>query len=129
MLGRVLAIATLVAVVLLVIIFYTTVPSTVGPLGVLFVFILLYVVAVGVITFLVYLLSNLFRRVVNSFVNPRRPIGVITFVRAYYFSSVLALGPVMLIGIHSVGRLGLYDVLLVGVFVVISCVYVAKRTQ
>ena len=127
--GRILAIAALVAMALLVIMFHATVPSAVGPLGILFVFILVYIVAVGLLTFLLFLLGNIVNKAINTFANPKRPVGTLTFARAYYFSSVLALGPIMLIGIHSVGRLGVYDVLLVGIFVIISCVYVAKRTK
>lgn len=129
MLGRILFIAVAAASILLAIIFNTTIPATVGPLGILFVFILMYVLAVGVLTFLIFGLGVLFRKCMNTLMVTKRPVQSPTLIRSYYFSSVIALGPTMLIGIHSVGKLGFYDVVLVGVFIIISCVYVAKRTQ
>ena len=59
MLGRILFIAVILALVLLAVIFNTTVPAAIGPLGILFVFILMYVLVVGVLTFLIFGLSIL----------------------------------------------------------------------
>lgn len=127
--GRFLLIAMAIATMLLMIIFHTTVPAAIGPLGILFVFILMYVVTVGVLTFLIFGLSILFQRGVSVFIITKKPLQSLSFTRSYYFSSVVSLGPIMLIGIHSVGDLGFYDVLLVGIFIIISSIYVAKRTQ
>lgn len=129
MLGRVLFIAVVIALVLLAIIFNTTLPAAVGPLGILFVFILMYILAVGVLTFLLFGFSVLFEKCINTLVVTKKPMQSLSLTRAYYFSSVAALGPIMLIGIHSVGELGFYDVLLVSIFIIISCIYVAKRTR
>ena len=129
MLGRFLFIAVVIAATLLMIIFHTTVPAAIGPLGILFVFILMYVLALGLLTFLIFWLGVLFRKVIGIFAITKKPIQALSLTRSYYFSSVIALGPIMLVAIHSVGELGFYDVLLVGVFVVISGVYVAKRTK
>ena len=129
MLGRFLFIAVIIAAVLLMIIFHTTVPAAIGPLGILFVFVLMYVLVLGLLTFLIFGFGILFRKLIGIFAIAKRPVRTLSLARSYYFSSVIALGPIMLVGIHSVGELGFYDVLLVGVFVVISCVYVAKRTQ
>ena len=51
----------------------------------------------------------------------------LSFRRSYYFSTVLAAAPVMLIGLQSVGSVGIYEFILVMLFVVIGCVYIAKR--
>ena len=51
------------------------------------------------------------------------------FRRAYYFSTVLAAGPVMLIGLQSVQSIGIYEFLLVVIFEVVACVYVSKRMR
>ncbi|MDB5165118.1 MAG: rane protein of unknown function [Candidatus Saccharibacteria bacterium] len=48
--------------------------------------------------------------------------------RAYYFSSVVSLSPVMLVGMQSVGGIGVYECGLVALFTIIGCVYIAKRT-
>lgn len=52
-----------------------------------------------------------------------------TLGRSYYFASVIALAPVMVVGMQSVGEVGLYELLLVILFVGIACVYIAKRTN
>ena len=50
-----------------------------------------------------------------------------TFKRAYYYSTVLALAPVLLVGLQSVGAVSIYEICLVVLFEVIACVYVSKR--
>jgi hypothetical protein len=50
-----------------------------------------------------------------------------SFRRAYYFSTVLAAAPVMLVGLQSVGSIGIYELILVILFEVIGCLYIAKR--
>ena len=129
MLGRILFIATVIAATILVVIFQVTTPAAIGPLGVLLVFVLMYILALGVLTLSIFGVSRFFQKSVNLLIAAKKPLRSLTLARSYYFASVTALAPVMLIAIHSVGELGFYDVVLVGVFVFISCIYVAKRTQ
>lgn len=126
MLGKGIAVSSGVALVALVLIMQTTTPTTIGPLGVLVVFVLLYIAVLGVLTFLLYGGSYALARMSRS-VTVRRPLQALPLARSYYFSSVLALAPVMLVGIQSVADIGVYDVLLVGLFVVMACVYIRKR--
>lgn len=49
------------------------------------------------------------------------------FKRSYLYSSVLALAPVMIVGVSSIGRMGIYEFLLVIAFEVTVCFYVAKH--
>lgn len=127
MLGRILAVSLTVAVMLLIITLQTTTPVTIGPLGILFVFILMYVSVLCALTFLLYGFSAAVVRMSSS-VTLKRPLRQLSLGRSYYFSSVIALAPVMLIGMQSVGEVGFYEVGLVVVFIVISTVYIAKRT-
>lgn len=127
MLGRILAISLTVAVTLLVIVLQTTTPATIGPLGILFVFILMYVSVLCALTFLLYGASKLLVRLFSS-VALKRPLQRLSLGKSYYFSSVIALAPVMLIGMQSVGEVGFYEIVLVILFIAISCVYIAKRT-
>lgn len=127
MLGRVLTISLIMATMLLVILLQTTTPATIGPLGILFVFILMYVSVLCALTFLLYISSRVIARLSSS-LTVRRPLQRLSLVKSYYFSSVVALAPVMLVGMQSVAEVGFYDVALVISFVVISCVYIAKRT-
>jgi hypothetical protein len=128
MLGRVIAISSALAMVALFILWQNTTPSTIGPLGVLFVFILMYVSVLGVLTFLLFGLNKIIVKLSTS-VTVRKPINRMTLGRSYYFASVIALAPVMVIGMQSVGEVGLYELLLVVLFVGIACIYIAKRTN
>ena len=128
MLGRLLAISCVTAMVLLSILLQTTAPATIGPLGILIVFILMYVSVLGVLTFLLFGISRMVAKLSGS-VGLKRPVETLTLNRSYYFASVIALAPVMFIGMQSVGDVGFYDVSLVVLFVVIACVYIAKRTS
>jgi hypothetical protein len=128
MLGKVVTISSIVAMLLLAILLYTTAPATAGPLGILIVFILMYVSALGVLTFFLYGASRVVARLSRS-ITVKRPLETISFSRSYYFSSVIALVPVMFIGMKSVGEVGVYEILLVMTFAVIACIYIAKRTN
>lgn len=128
MLGRVIAVSSIGAAIILAILLQMTKPATVGPLGILVVFILMYMSVLGALTFLMFGISRLIVRLSTS-VTIRRPLQPLTLKRAYYFSSVIALAPVMIIGMQSVGEVGFYDLLLVVIFVSIGCVYIAKRTN
>lgn len=128
MLEKILLSGGVVSVILLIILLQVTSPGTAGPLGILIVFILMYLSLLSVLSFVLFGLSAVIRRFF-SFLKMKRPINGLSFTRAYYFSSVIALGPVMLLAIQSIGELGFYDVVLVSFFVLISCVYVAKRTK
>ncbi len=57
----------------------------------------------------------------------KKPLQPMSFRRAYYYSTVLAMAPVMLIGLQSVGSVGFYEVLLVTIFEVVACVYISRR--
>jgi len=119
-------ISVLAAIVLLFFISSTT-PVTAGPLGILVVFVCIYVVALGTVTFSLWGLNKVIVRLLKPF-TVRRPMQVMSLQRAYYFSSILALAPVMLIGMQSVSVVGTYEVGLIGLFVIIGCIYIAKRT-
>lgn len=129
MLGRVIAFISVVATVLLLIIWRFTAPTTIGPLGILVVFILMYTLALGVLTFFLLGINRLIIRIFPS----RKKGGVstepMTVNRAYYFASVIALAPVMFIGMQSVSEVGVYELILITLFVGIGCVYIAKRTN
>ena len=123
MLGKVLALSTHVAFVLLSAIMQSTSPSAIHPMVILFVFILLYVLALGVLTFFVYTFSNLIRRLTR---NAHQKKGT-TLKQSYFYASVLALAPVMLVGMKSIGRANGYEVALVLIFEVVACFYISKQ--
>lgn len=129
MLGRTIAISMVGAIVLLAVLLQTTTPATIGPLGILFVFILLYVSVLGVLTFLLFGCSRIVTKLASSIIVRKSTMKSLSLGRSYYYSSVLALAPVLFIGMQSVGEVSVYDVVLVVLFVVIACIYIAKRTR
>ena len=123
MLARTLAVVTLIAFVLLSALLQSTTPSTIHPVGILTVFILFYLLALGLLTFFMYALGKL---IVRFWKKPQISQSM-TLKQAYYYGSVLALAPVLLVGMRSIGRGSTWDVLLVMVFEVVACFYIAKR--
>jgi hypothetical protein len=128
MLSRVVAISAAVAMIMLAAILHVSQPSTIGPLGILVVFILMYVSVLGVLTFLLFGISRMIGKASAAF-TVKKPLHALTLSKSYYFSSVIALAPVMFIGMQSVAEVGMYDVLLIVLFVVTACVYISKRTS
>lgn len=103
-------------------------PSDAGPLGVLFVFLCLYVTAVGVVSFILYGAGKLLPRASRLFML-RRPIAQLSMKKAYYFACVVGLGVVMAVAVQSVGSLDAYSAVLIAIFVAIGCAYVARQMR
>lgn len=126
MLQRLIALITIASLCLLSILLSTTTPATAGPFGLLALFVSAYLACLGLISFFLYGISRVAVYTLSGFAL-RRPLKVMEFRRAYYFSTVIAAAPVMLVGLQSVGSIGLYEVVLVALFVGLGCLYVAKR--
>ena len=120
-------VGSLAAVCLLVILNITTPPQA-GAIGVLTVFLLSYVVSVVVLAFFLF---YVYKVVVKLFYSDRaQSIGrTFGFKRAYYYSSILALGPVMLVSLRSVGRVGPLELFLVILLLLLGCFYVSRQTS
>jgi hypothetical protein len=125
-LSKIILISLIASPLLLIAFLQTTTPATSGPLGILLVFILMYTSLLSLLTYLVFYTVNLVNKLATFFMS--KGLGDMSFVRSYYFSSVFALAPVIFIGMESVGRVGLYEVVLIGIFMIVAGVYVAKRT-
>ncbi len=126
MLQNVLAFITIASLCLLGLMLLTTTPATAGPFGLLVIFLTAYLASVGLVSFFLYGVSRVYAYALAG-ASLRRPPKVLPFRRAYYFATVLAAAPVMLVGLQSVGSVGWYELLLVGLFVVIGCIYVSRR--
>lgn len=120
---KALMIVTLGALVILSALLQSTSPSSVHPVGILLIFVLFYLSALGLLTFFVYGTSL----IVRHFFQDRHRIGTLSLHQAYYYSSVLALAPVIIVGMRSIGRTGIYDVVLVAIFEIVACFYIANR--
>lgn len=123
MLTKVIGVITLAAFVLLSALLQSTTPSTIHPVGILVVFILFYLLAMGLLTFFMFGVSRLLSKILSASKNAQ----AMTMKQAYYYGSVLALAPVLLVGMRSIGRGSTWDVILVMVFEIIACFYISKR--
>jgi hypothetical protein len=119
-------IATFISVCLLAVLLNVTTPLTAGPFGILIIFIFAYISLIGIFAYLLRISSLVIARI-SATVIPRKPIERLSFKRSYYYSTILASGPIMLIGLLSVGTVGIYEILLIIIFIIIGCLYVSKR--
>lgn len=120
------AVATgVVSLISIAVILHTTNPTGVGPVGVLALFLCVYIVATamfygGILGLKAILLR--FHRGVK-----RVNLEEISHVKIYYYASVAGLVPVILLGAQSIGGVSAWDVVLLFLFVGLSWFYVYKR--
>lgn len=126
MLQRTLISVTIVSLCLLTLLLLSSTPATAGPLGLLVIFVSAYLTAMGLISFFLYGAGRALAFFAAGFA-ARRPIKPLSLRRSYYYGTVLAAAPVMLVGLQSVGSVGVYEIILVTLFVGIGCFYVSKR--
>jgi hypothetical protein len=128
MLPRAIATVSIASLCVLIMVLTFTSPSTTGPFGLLLLFISAYLTFVGLISFFLFGINRLIV-MVSSGMTLRKPIRPMDFRRAYYFSTVLAAAPVMLIGLQSVQSVGMYEILLVLIFEIVACIYISRRMR
>lgn len=120
------AIAGLIAFIFLLIMTNVTTPRMVGPLGVLAFFILVYIVAASAI----YLLLETARRLLEKLLRPGKlllTVEGVSNLKLYYYSSMIALFPVILLGMQSIGQVRVIEVGLLALFVGLGCFFISKR--
>lgn len=122
---KLLFMGTVLALLGLVVCLQAFAPSTAGPVVIISVLTLLYIVLVGLTTFLLYWGQAIIVKIKYG----RDGVHAPSFTRSYYFASVIALAPLILLGMSSVGNVSLYNVSLVGIFLLLSCLYIAKMTR
>ncbi len=128
MFARLLIIAGGVAVAALSYIVTSMSPTEAGATGILAVFLLSYVVSVVVLTFFIFLCQRLVVKLLYSD-RTGHPTGEVSLRKSYYYASILALGPVILVSLRSVGQIGVTELLLVVVLLAIGCLYVSRQTS
>lgn len=126
MLPRIIATLSLASLCLLSYMVTFTSPADAGPFGLLTIFITAYLTFVGMISFFLYGVDRLAIMVLAKG-TVKKVVRDFTFKKAYYYASVLALAPVLLVGLQSVGAISVYQVGLVILFEIIACIYVGKR--
>lgn len=128
MIGKLVGVVTIVAAALLLLVVNMTSPTSAGPVGILAVFFLLYILLTSLLT-VVFIAVNRIVVKISSSVKTRTPAQAMTVRRAYYFASVLAMAPIMIVGIGSVGKVGITEFVLVSLFMLIGLFYVEKRSR
>ena len=128
MLARLIATISLASLCVLSFMLTFTSPADAGPFGLLMIFITAYLTFVGLISFFLFGMNRFFV-MVTAGMTLRKPFPRVDFKRMYYFSTVLAAAPVMLIGLQSVRTIGVYEVILVVLFEVMACLYVSRRIR
>jgi len=126
LLQRVIALITIASLCLLSLMLVFTTPALAGPFGLLVIFVSAYLASLGLISFFLYGGSRIFTYASTNF-TLRKPMQPLSFKRSYYYSTILAAAPVMLVGLQSVGSIGIYELVLVALFEVIGCIYITKR--
>ena len=127
MLGRLLIAAATVSAVAMVIILNMTTPASAGAFGILAIFVFAYLIVLTVVTFLLVSLSKLAAVVLGAAGHKPQP-EQLSLQKAYYYATIIALAPVIIISMESIGGAGPYELSLIGIFVTIGCLYVSKRT-
>lgn len=127
MFGKLLIIIGLVSAGLLLVLLNITTPSGSGAGIILIVFLLGYVVTLVITTFTIWIINRTVLRI-GAGIFRQRSGEKISVRKSYYYASVIALAPVILVSLQSVGGAGLYEVGLVLLFVVLGCIYIARRT-
>ena len=113
------------SILTLLYVFNTFDPGRVGPVGILFIFILIYLISLGVFFFVLDVGLTFVLKILNKDGKKEK---TVEFKKAYYIASIAAFLPVLMLGIQSVGQLQLTDVLLVVAFLSLAIFYVVKRT-
>lgn len=127
MLAKFLAVIGVLSAFVLFVVLQITSPSTIHPVGLLGVFVLLYF-TIGVATlYTLYFGSRAISRIVASMNGSQKKPEVLTMQRAYIYATVIALAPVILLGMRSVDSFGFIDLALVLLFEVIACFYIWRR--
>jgi len=111
---------SLLALIFLVTVVNLTTPSEIGPLGVLVFFTLVYLTCLGVMVILSKGFLMLMQKTQGN--GTRVSLG-----KGYYYGSVLAFVPMILIFMRSFGELNLLEVALAVIFAVVGCFYISKR--
>lgn len=128
MFAKILMVVGVMSVSLLAYILLSVSPVEAGATGVLAVFLLSYIVSVVVLTFLFFLIQ---KTIVKLLYSDRigSSVSRVSLKKSYYYGSILALGPVILVSLRSVGKAGAGELVLVVLLMAIGCLYISRQTS
>ncbi|MDB5177364.1 MAG: rane protein of unknown function [Candidatus Saccharibacteria bacterium] len=128
MLAKALVIIGLVSAGLLLIVLTSTTPATAGAFGMLAVFLLSYIAILCAMTFIVWFVARVIERLGKDF-RILKKANPLTLKKAYYYSTVIALGPIIFISLQTVGTVSIYELALIILFIILGYIYVSRRTE
>lgn len=128
MVKKIIVIVTSISLCLLIFLVNNTTPTKAGPFGILAVFMFAYLSLLGVMTFFLYGVSRLISHLSAAFA-ARRPTEALSLRHSYYYSTIIASAPILIVALQSVGSNNVYGFFLVTMFVVIGCLYISRRIQ
>lgn len=108
--------------------FQMTNPVSIGPGGILFVFILIYLFVASCFFIILHFGVGLIGRLVTRHRTVEQRQWRIGVRKSYYIASIVAFAPVCFLGMQSIGQLQLRDVLLVAFLMLVAIFYVVKRS-
>ena len=112
--------APVIALLALGFVLNTTNPLQSGPLIILAVFVLIYVVIVSILSAALHLVTTVVRMV--------RPDSRFSVRRGYYVVSIVALAPVLFVALNTLGQLDILEIILILLLVGLGCFYVIRRS-
>jgi len=95
-------------------------PLESGPLIILVVFVLLYVLIASALSAALHL--------VGAVVHILRPGKVFFLRRGYYVVSIVALAPVLFVALNTLGQLDILEIVLIFTLVSLGCFYALRRS-
>lgn len=101
-------------------------PTQAGPGGILSVFVLIYLIAIGVSIILIRFYYELITSI-SRYLPKLRNKKPFALNAAYYYSTILGLIPVFVVGFRSVGSMGLYEFVLIVIFEILGIFYIRKK--
>ena len=126
MLRRIVAFVTICSVVGVLAVMQSSTPSSSNPLAILLVFLLLYGLALGVLIFLLYGAKCIISRFYHTNEDKMEDRQA-WFARSFRYGSVLALAPIIMLAVQSIGGLSVYEVVLIIVFEAVVLFYLYRQ--
>lgn len=99
----------------------TASPLSIGPLGILIVFGLIYALVLSAL----YAALTLIIGILGRFTSVRS----VSKKKLYYMATIVGVGPIFILALNSIGQLDMKDFVLVVVLIVVSCFYVTRRVK
>lgn len=125
---RLVYIIPMATIVALFALFQMTDPISIGPGGILIVFILIYLFFVSCLFIILHFGAGLVGRILLSRKTVEQREWSVGIRKSYYIASIVAFAPVCLLAMHTIGQLQIRDVALVMVLTFVAIFYVVKRS-